>query len=73
MGEPLICSVEWKKPDLKESISTIPFISNSKRGGIAEEERRQNAGYLGVGVYGSVGWEEGGDFGKVLGIFYILI
>lgn len=52
----------------------IPFISNSRRGKLAEEDKRPNTGYLGVGVYENVdGEEEGGNFGRVIKIFYILI
>lgn len=52
----------------------IPFISNSRRGKIAEEEKRLNTGYLVVGVYRNVDWEEEkGNFGEVLEMFYILI
>lgn len=74
MDEPHIYYVEWKNPDLEEYMCMIPFISNSRRGKLAEEDKRPNTGYLGVGVYENVdGEEEGGNFGRVIKIFYILI
>lgn len=43
----------------------IPFISNLKRGKLAEEDRRQNTRYLRVRVDGTAEWnEEGGSFGR---------
>lgn len=52
----------------------IPFISNSRRGKITEEEKGLNTGYLGVAVYRNVDWEEEkGNFWKALKILYILI
>lgn len=45
----------------------IAFMSTSRRGKPAEEDKRPKTAYLGVGVYGGLDWkEEGGNFGRVL-------
>lgn len=51
---------EWKKPYTKECICMISIISNSRRGVLADEDKRQSIHYLGVSGYGSVEWEGGG-------------
>lgn len=52
--------IEWKKPDTKECICMISMISNSRRGELADEDKRQNIHYLGVSGYRSIEWEGGG-------------